>query len=387
MDSLDLFFKKYSYKFPKGYPDLNDEQDINLLADLLEGLGINLGEAKKQAFQNLSTQAQEIGKEIMKALNVPEDEIKSDTKNRIVILTDISRSEVFKKLEELGYERKINIPGSSAGGFVAPNGVEIIHKSKSLTAVGGAGIENENIFVNTINNYIEQNGGKINIKIIPSTGKTLEYKNIVKAFAVGKESEKTEEKADALLIDDSGSKYAISIKKDGAFRWASVMRDFKDFYDTFLKKAYEGKIPTLKLETDPENPKVLQMINPSNNKPYGRVFITDVPQFTDEEYLKKVIFGTDNSVVVQKTFTDSDFSYNESSNALTIKVTKTITSLDEIGEDELPMLEFERNASKATALDGYKGRGIILRISPQERALKSSTKANNLSLTYSDAIS
>jgi len=386
MNSLDLFFKKYSYKFPKGYPDLNNEQDINLLADLLEGLDINLGEAKKP-FQNLSTQAQETGKEIIQALNIPEDEIKSDAKNRIIILTDISRNEVFKKLEELGYKREINVRGSSAGGFIAPNGVEIIHKSKSLTAVGGAGIENENIFVNTINNYIEQNEGKINIKIIPSTGKTLEYKNIVKASAVGKESEKTEEKADALLIDDSGSKYAISIKKDGPFRWASVMRDFKDFYDTFLKKAYEGKIPTLKLEPDPQNPKVLQMINPANNKPYGRVFITDVPQFTDEEYLKKVIFGTDNSVIVQKTFTDSDFSYNESSNVLTIKVTKTITSLDEIGEDELPMLEFERNASKATALDGYKGRGIILRISPQERALKSSTKANNLSLTYSEAIS
>lgn len=44
MDSLDLFFKKYSYKFPKGYPDLNNEQDINLLADLLEGLDINLEE-------------------------------------------------------------------------------------------------------------------------------------------------------------------------------------------------------------------------------------------------------------------------------------------------------------------------------------------------------
>ena len=45
MDSLDLFFKKYAYKFPKGYPDLNDEQDINLLADLLESLNVNLKEA------------------------------------------------------------------------------------------------------------------------------------------------------------------------------------------------------------------------------------------------------------------------------------------------------------------------------------------------------
>lgn len=46
MDPLDLFFKKYAYKFPKGYPDLTNEQDINLLADLLENMGINLNEAK-----------------------------------------------------------------------------------------------------------------------------------------------------------------------------------------------------------------------------------------------------------------------------------------------------------------------------------------------------
>lgn len=55
MDALDLFFKKYSYKFPKGYPDLNDEQDINLLADLLESLNINLEEAEEtntQTFEN-----------------------------------------------------------------------------------------------------------------------------------------------------------------------------------------------------------------------------------------------------------------------------------------------------------------------------------------------
>lgn len=48
MDSLDLFFKKYAYKFPKGYPDLSDEQDINLLADLLENLGVKLDEQEKE---------------------------------------------------------------------------------------------------------------------------------------------------------------------------------------------------------------------------------------------------------------------------------------------------------------------------------------------------
>ena len=48
MDSLDLFFKKYAYKFPKGYPDLSDEQDINLLADLLENLGVKLYEQEEE---------------------------------------------------------------------------------------------------------------------------------------------------------------------------------------------------------------------------------------------------------------------------------------------------------------------------------------------------
>ena len=42
MDALDLFFKKFSYKFPKGYPDMNNEQDILLLESLFENLGLDL---------------------------------------------------------------------------------------------------------------------------------------------------------------------------------------------------------------------------------------------------------------------------------------------------------------------------------------------------------
>ena len=49
MDALDLFFKKFSYKFPKGYPDINNEQDVLLLESILENLNINvkLNELKK----------------------------------------------------------------------------------------------------------------------------------------------------------------------------------------------------------------------------------------------------------------------------------------------------------------------------------------------------
>lgn len=42
MDVLDLFFKKYSYKFPKGYPDISNEQDVLLLENILKELDIKI---------------------------------------------------------------------------------------------------------------------------------------------------------------------------------------------------------------------------------------------------------------------------------------------------------------------------------------------------------
>jgi len=53
MDILDIFLNKYSYKFPKGYPDMNNEQDVLLMEGLLENLGINLDEMKLQKGQLL----------------------------------------------------------------------------------------------------------------------------------------------------------------------------------------------------------------------------------------------------------------------------------------------------------------------------------------------
>ena len=42
MEVLDKLFKKYSYKFDKGYPDINNEQDILLLENILNGLNIKV---------------------------------------------------------------------------------------------------------------------------------------------------------------------------------------------------------------------------------------------------------------------------------------------------------------------------------------------------------
>jgi len=51
MDILDIFLNKYSYKFPKGYPDMNNEQDVLLMESLLSELGINEEEDKDLTFE------------------------------------------------------------------------------------------------------------------------------------------------------------------------------------------------------------------------------------------------------------------------------------------------------------------------------------------------
>jgi len=55
MDVLDKFFIKYSYKFPKGYPDMNNEQDVLLLEAILNEIKfpINLNEVTEEDSPNL----------------------------------------------------------------------------------------------------------------------------------------------------------------------------------------------------------------------------------------------------------------------------------------------------------------------------------------------
>ena len=45
MDIFDKFFKKFAYKFDKGYPDMNNSQDVLLLESLFEKICIDLKEA------------------------------------------------------------------------------------------------------------------------------------------------------------------------------------------------------------------------------------------------------------------------------------------------------------------------------------------------------
>ncbi len=54
MDTITKFLNNISYKFPKGYPDINDPNDFLILENELKHLGINLYELKKSLYHSES---------------------------------------------------------------------------------------------------------------------------------------------------------------------------------------------------------------------------------------------------------------------------------------------------------------------------------------------
>mgnify|MGYP003652685870 FL=1 len=370
MNIIDKAILEWSYKTTKGYPDINSQEDIALFESMF---GFNFLSEAKHPFEYLSKEAQELGKDLIQKLNLDDDEIIAHAKNRIIVYTDRPRKEVFQALANLGYEKQ-QVRGSSAGGYVTPEGIEVIHKSQ--TSIGNAGLGNEDALVTKIKEAIAVNGGPINVKFVGKNKVNIDYTNVKHAKGVGKITTGNR-KADVIL-HSNGKEEAISVKEDKAFRWSSAMSTHKDVFKAVLEPGLEGT-EDLKLVQDENNPFLLNMMNPKNNKPYGSIYVLDAPDMD----FATLAFGSDNAVVVKATFTDGDFKFENG--LLTIQTAGNYTEeghFDE--EDDKPIIRFERNASKATRDTGIYGRGITIRTVPARRYNKRTDRANILALNYKD---
>jgi len=126
MDVLDKFFQKYAYKFDKGYPDMNNEQDIALLESLLSNI---LGEELILENQDLISLIKTNIKDYGDIETSGRDTIKlvfSDIPNRGG-QSDSMRRDVYDELEALvGKEEslsdfKMEVGGGSSLGSAAVN--------------------------------------------------------------------------------------------------------------------------------------------------------------------------------------------------------------------------------------------------------------------------
>jgi len=219
MNLIEQFLRKVSYKFPKGYPDINDPKDWLMLEGMLKGMGIKLYEGVLN-WGDLSSASRKYYR-----LGVIDDKIKQGspftladkTTEEKLQYTDESYSELFanqkvEDIKKIGGTRINKFPffKTSSGKEIGFNG---LFKTKELGGTGGSKAETterqERGLVDLINStegsktIISKNGYKI-----PNVAKAGKFE--------GQSSTGTEPYSDIILYLEDGTELLVSAKGPSA---------------------------------------------------------------------------------------------------------------------------------------------------------------------------
>ena len=255
MDALDLFFKKFSYKFDKGYPDMKNVQDILLLESLINKiLDEEIILEKALAWSDLSDASRKYYR-----LTIIDDKIKNKTpfkledgREEVLTYNDDTYSDLFanQKIEDI---KKIGGASINSFPFFKDSkgnklGLKSITKTKELGGSGGSKAQTterqERSLIDLINSV---EGTKT---IVSKNGSKIE--GVVKAEKVEDSSAAgTEPYSDVKLIMSDGSELLVSAKGPSAPTLGSggiegiklltkggANPEILDFVDEFYNKAY-----------------------------------------------------------------------------------------------------------------------------------------------------
>ena len=370
MDLLTKYLNNIAYKFPKGYPDMNNDQDVLLLETLL---GEILGE--KFSLINEASDAEE-GIEILKnKFEFKDEDFKQVSGKRYKVL--VPRSERFdyaQKMDALeDFTFDSNARGSSMGA-VLYKGASFLLKPSNAQGRASAGTENEDILENELKKYLED--GPKNVVFIGSN-KNYATKGIKDVVGVGYDVAGGK-KADVVLKGDRD--YPISIKKDNAGFWESSDSRYKDVVAKLSEKIKRGDFApelTFKPFTDKlgnEKEGVNIMYNSNTDKKVTGIIVTDLPS-KDEQ---SIIFGSDNAVVIYRTYSPKDFSLE--GDTIKVEVSKIIEDLSDVEEfNAEPVLNIRHDSTrKATG-------GLRATVQPENLLYKNgSLTGDKIELSYNE---
>jgi len=123
MNLTDKVILEWSYRTKKGYPDLNNEEDIRVFESLF-GFDPTITELQKLDYNALSEKGKEIAQELIKLLDINQEQIIPASKSTIVIY-DEDRPTLFTKIENSGEYGKAN---KVRTGHFKKDGITIILK-------------------------------------------------------------------------------------------------------------------------------------------------------------------------------------------------------------------------------------------------------------------
>jgi hypothetical protein len=362
MDIFDKFFKKFAYKFDKGYPDMNNSQDVLLLESLFEKLEVEV-ELTEDKIPNKKETIQAVQKVIDTVGTQYDLFAMKSNQNRIGTRGKPSENVFIQAFKDtFGEDIDIKVippkqfpnPSNSFNmyQFVAGDLGEV-NIIVSRSEPGGAGKSNEAKFIDTLNKLIEEAGGTATIKII-SPEYTEVSNNVTHVRDSSKAGAGKGDKSDAQFLSgelgtDKGEVVAnISLKQDGGFRWASVASIYKNFIEKFIQKASAKQLGKVSLEANPDSPKKYLMFDPTTNTRVSKVIIPDFPM----EDVEKWVFGpeTPKVIVVSRTWKENDFSLNE--DTITVQASHIYKDLKDLRTDKMdPVFYIAQHVGTSTGLD------------------------------------
>ena len=376
MDVVTEFINRIAYKFPKGYPDINDQADKALLESLM-GLNEEVpnmsGTKKAVAFIT-----QKVGDEYgVKPLPSKPNRLSAPGVKDSKVFVDI-----IKKTFGEDTDVKVLEPrqGSNPSGKFPMFQFDTedfgqINMLASFSAPGGAGKTNEAIFIETLNKLITEAGESAKI-VINSSNYTETFDNITQVEDSSKTGAGKGDKSDAQFLSDGKVIANISLKQDGGFRWASVSSTFPDFIKTFQEKAFAGEIDGFELKPNPEIKGKYLMYNSKTGDRVTKVVIPDFIE--DNDQIESFVFGPEDPkvIVVSKSWKESDFKLDE--DTITVQATHIYKSIDDIEKGGIaPVFTIAQHQNKPIGLD--------YRIYP-ENMTKIGSRSRGIELSVSDII-
>ena len=203
----------------------------------------------------------------------------------------------------------------SSMGMIKVGDISILAKPAKRQGNQSAGLGNESILVDRVNAHVSE-FGPVNIMFKgPGAGK-FSVPGVTEAVSAGADTA-GRKKSDVNLMTSSGS-VPVSLKQDNACYWESA--------DSFYGQKAADKIDELLATGE------IEMIDKGG---YYNISPNIAVPATPEETTDSV-FGSDllgKGAVIKKTFTDTDFSYDEAKNTLVIDSTYIITDLSHVTGD------------------------------------------------------
>tara|TARA_B110000027_G_C16067105_1_gene277253 strand:- start:63 stop:1214 length:1152 start_codon:yes stop_codon:yes gene_type:complete len=383
MKVFDQFFTKFSYKFDKGYPDMDNPSDVALLESLFEQIGVEI--TLKEEVPNLSGTKKAvalISQELGDEYGIRPLPSKPNRLSAPGIKDESTFLDIIKKV--FGPETEIKVFGPRQGSN--PSGkfpmfqfntdeFDQVNMLASFSAPGGAGKSNEAVFIDTLNNLIAQAGETAKI-IIKSPDHTETFNNVTQVEDSSKAGAGVGDKSDAQFLSDGTIVANISLKQDGGFRWASVASNFPDFVKTFQEKAFAGEIPGFELKPNPDVKGKYLMYNSNTGDRVTKVII---PDFIDnEEQIDKFVFGPEKPkpIVVSRSWKEDDFKLE--GDTIIVQASHIYKNIDDIEKGGIsPVFTIAQHQNKPIGLD--------YRIYPENMA-KIGPRARGIELSINDII-